>query len=442
MKVILVNPPGGLSDETAGMSPPLGLAYIASLLETQGVEVKIVDMKILGLKPIEIAKYLKGESEVLVGISTTMTACFPEAIEISKVVKQVDKNIPVILGGNHATFTHREILQHYNSVDIVVLFEGEQTMLDLMKAVEGKSDLKYVKGIAYRDRAENIIVTSPRGRIEKLDELPIPARHLLPIESYNKRAATIVTSRGCPYSCIFCSTSAFHGHRLRFHSPKRIANEIEYLVSEYKSDRIIFADDILTYNRKHIVKTCEEIVRRNLKITWGCNTRADYIDRSLLNTVYRAGCTRIFFGIESGSQAILDRCKKHLDLRKARKAIELTKSTGIKATTSFILGLPGEDWSTIEATLNFILEADTSQINVNILVPYPGTRICEDPNQYGIRILSKDWHYYTHTIPIIETEHLSQKDLIRGKLKIMREFYRYKTGKDIEELKPLEVIVE
>jgi len=428
MKVTLINPSSSLVPSgPVSTGPPVGLATIAAVLENQGIKVDITDMALFGRKIGDNEKLsLPGTDAV--GISASMTSFFHQVVAISKALKQTDKDMPVILGGNHATFMHKEILRNYNFVDIIVLFEGEYVMLELTEALSGKKKLADVKGIAYRNKDGKVVVTDPAEKVKDLDILPMPARHLLPMEHYIEKKCwpgSIVTSRGCPYKCIFCSTSAFFGHKVRFHSIGRVLQEIRSLVEKHHIKQIHFNDDIFTFSRSRGIKLYE-MIEKNFDIEWGCQTRVDHVDADLLSKMRKSGCGGLFFGMESASQVILDKCEKHQTVEQGRRAIKLTKELGINVEVSFILGLPGENHETIKNDLDFILETIPDRLILNLLVPYPGTILYENPQKFGIRILDEDWQYYTHAIPVTETRDLSWKDLLKARFLIEREYCKAK----------------
>jgi radical SAM superfamily enzyme YgiQ (UPF0313 family) len=432
MKVTLISPSHCFNSSCSVyaesvIAPPLGLASIAAVLEKQGIEVDIVDMALSDRK-IRDGENLSLPGTDIVGVSASLTQRFPQAVAISRALKQNDKDIPIVFGGNYATFMYKKILRDFDSVDIIVLFEGEYSMLELTKAFSGKKDLADVKGIAYRNEDEAIIATHPAEKVTDLDTLPMPARHLLPMEHYKEKghgAGSIMSSRGCPYKCIFCSTSAFWGHKVRSNSLERVLQEIEHVVEKYHIKDICFDDDIFTYSRPRILKLCE-MIEKKFDIQWGCSSRVDHIDADLLSKMRKAGCSTIFFGVESASQVILNKSKKHQTIEMSRRAIKMAKEAGMNVDASFILGLPGENKETIKQDLDFILETMPDRIIMNLLIPHPGTGIYEHSHEFGIRILDDDWQYYTGTIPVVETEDLSWKDLLKARVSILEKYYKAK----------------
>jgi len=270
LKVTLINPAAEYVSDRYPCSPPLGLATIAAVLKTKDIDVEIIDLAASG-QTICPKDMLPLPGTDVVGISITMTQRFPQAIAISRVIKKADKDMPVVFGGNHPTFMCKQILQTCSSVDFIVLYEGDYTFPKLLDVLEHGKSLADVNGIAYRDKDEKIVVAPQAERVKDIDALPMPARHLLPMKSYEKWSAAggIVTGRGCPYRCTFCSTSAFFGHEVRLNSAERIVKEIEYLMEKYHIRDIRFADDLFTVSPARVNALCNMIIERNLDINWG-----------------------------------------------------------------------------------------------------------------------------------------------------------------------------
>lgn len=438
MKVLLVNPPGGYRCSES-IEEPLGLAYIAAVLEENDIDVNILDMKVTNMNLNDYRKMLVKTEPEIVGI-TSMTINAPDAIEIAKATKQENKDITTVIGGVHATFMYDDILMKYPEVDIVVRFEGEYTMLDLIKCLESDGDLKSIQGIAYSDVKGKLVVTPTRPKIENLDELPMPARHLLPMELYKtyvdkaNRGFTLITSRGCPFHCIFCSTSIFHGPKVRMHSVKRVVDEMEYLVQNYNTRHVSFADDLFTLNRRRVMEICNEILERGLDVRWGCLSRVDTVDLELLTMMKKAGCDSIFFGVESVSQKVLDKIRKGFTVEQAKKALKFAKQAGMRVVASFIVGLPGETLESALQILPFLTETRPDLVGIHALSPFPGTEIYEHPERYGIKILHREWNKYDLISPTTETEYLSAKDLVYLQLKLLKD-YVMSLGMQLEEVK-------
>jgi len=321
---------------TGMKAPPLGLAYIAAVLEKFGH---------LEIDSCEWINEVKSWKPDVVGISI-LTPTAPKGYMAAKLVKEeLGEDTIVIAGGPHTTYMYTEALN--NNVDVVVRGEGEYTTLELVNALEkhglDKEVLTKIKGIAFKDDNGKVIVTSSRPFIEDLDELPWPARHLLPMDKYTVfgkpiKVAHVMASRGCPYGCMFCITSYYWGRRLRFRSPKNVADEIEFLVEKYGVKQIAFADDELTINRKFVYDLVGELNKRKLDIVFACGSRVDHVDKKLLEYLYNNGCVALYFGVESASQKTLNYIGKRIRIEQVKKVFKWIKELKGFAVATFILG--------------------------------------------------------------------------------------------------------
>ena len=408
MKIALINPEASVNrfDFKRFLGEPLGLLYVASMLEHHGHEVKVFDLQMttnLNL-PEEIDYY----GLDIVGI-TSMTANFYKAEKVAKLIRQ-NSSAFVVLGGVHATFTHNE-LSHHPEFDAYVIGEGEFTMLELVNTLESKDELSKVKGLVYRANG-NIFYNKPRPRIDNLDAIPLPARHLVDIPAYikHKESLSLITTRGCPYSCIFCSNRRLHGTKYRQRNIENVMKEIKVMCERYDPPRLNFVDSNFTFNPQHVKKFCHQYVEHGFNPTWSCCARVDNVDKALLELMRDSGCGNIFFGIESGSQRILDMIRKDFKLEQAEKVVKLAKDVGIKVTTSFIIGLPGEK-ETIKETIEFAKKLDADTCLFFLITPYPGTYLTENLEKFGYKIADRDLSHYTGDYPILETKELRIHDL-------------------------------
>jgi anaerobic magnesium-protoporphyrin IX monomethyl ester cyclase len=381
MKVLLINP-NISSDSPWAMKepiPPMGLMYIAAVLEESGNKVKIIDALLEKLDQIDLSRRIINFNPDIVGI-TTDSANFLESLKVAKLAKN-SLNAVVVMGGPHVTVMPDEVIQ-YPEVDIAVIGEGEYTMLDIVQRLDKGKSLKGCKGTWIKENGK-VIQNSLRERID-LDELPFPARHLIPMEKYTrtythgglaKPVDHMNTSRGCPYDCSFCSSRIIWGQKYKARSPKSIVDEIEYLTKEYGTRGIYFREDNFTLDRKRIIDICREIQRRGIKISWECSSRADLVDESLLKEMYRAGCRAIWYGIESGSTRTLDILNKQITIEQSREAVKLTRETGIKVGGSFIIGVPGETIEDIKLTLDLIKELHCEPTAYHYFYAIPVSRL-------------------------------------------------------------------
>ncbi|MFC2051608.1 B12-binding domain-containing radical SAM protein [Chloroflexota bacterium] len=360
--------------------PPLGLAWLAVALEQNSISVEILDA-LVERKDLEtVSNDVKKTCPDIVGI-TCVTATRSDAFKMADKIRGTYSSTTIVMGGPHVTFTAEDTLQNIQSVDIIVRGEGEVTFVELVKALESGKDLTQVKGISFRS-GENIIHNPSRPFIEDLDSLPFPARHLLPMEKYdftipfsNVKATNVMSGRGCPIGCIYCSTSAMWGKKIRVRSPSHVVDEIEQIVKEYGIKGIYFFDDTFTFHKRRTTEICDEIIQRGLDLTWFCESRVDDVDEELLTKMKKAGCKIITFGIESGSQRVLDIIKKKTTIAQSINAINLCKKVGIKSKSFFIYGVPGELLQDMEATIRLVYG-----LNSDVKIPgmceiRPGTEL-------------------------------------------------------------------
>jgi len=409
MRVLLINPYYPISETP---SPPLGLAYLAAALSEAGIAVEVLDLVVFPYSRTLLQKVLDRFQPQLVGL-TAVTMTVDNAMGVIRDVKGLNPAVLTVMGGPHVTFCTRDTLQLNPELDFIALGEGERTIVDLCRAADQDRDWSSVKGIVYR-RGSEICYTAPREPIADLDELPQPARSLLPLGRYRALGMPIslTTSRGCPFKCIFCVGRKMVGSRVRYRNPVKVVDEMQYL-STLKFHQINIADDLFTANKKHCLAVCDEIVRRGLQLRWTSFARVDTVSEEILTHMKAAGCSAISFGIESGNPQILKTIKKGITREQVVAAVDMCRRTGVTAFASFILGLPGETPQTIRETLDFgeQLKALGLSFGFHLLAPFPGTEIREDSERYGIRILTDDWSQYHANRAIVETPAVDRKML-------------------------------
>jgi magnesium-protoporphyrin IX monomethyl ester (oxidative) cyclase len=404
MKILLIVPPTTTygADPTVPVAyPPLGLAYIAGFLEKAGHEVKILDAITSGIDIIakeknrtryglsdnKIFEEIESYQPDVVGITCMFTAYANDAHNTAKIVKKCCDKIPVIFGGAHASINPELVLKDKN-VDMVVVGEGEITFLEIIEKLERKKDLNSVQGMVLRNNGE-IVKNQARPYITDLDILPFPARHLLSMEKYiaatdNKFAmrkpnTVMITSRGCPGHCIFCSIHSVWGHKWRARSAKNVVDEIEFLIEEYGMEEFYFMDDSMGASKKRLEQICDEIINRKLDIKWTApNGIAHWtLDEKILYKMKKCGCYRLTFGIESGNIETRKFIRKTYDLGQAKKVIKYANRIGMWTNCTFIIGFPYEKENSIEDTINFAIESDTDFATFYLLCPHPGTELYE-----------------------------------------------------------------
>jgi radical SAM superfamily enzyme YgiQ (UPF0313 family) len=370
---------------------PMGLYNLAGVLNSGGVSTALQDFNVELPTRSSFHRYLKDLKPKIVGV-TGYTFNFSVAREILREVKRVAPNVTTVMGGVHASALPGRILENTHSLDFIVVGEGELTFLELCRRVLDGVDKRHIKGLAHRS-GDKVAVNPPRELINDLDELPVPDRGLLPFDKYP--VAAVQTSRGCPYNCIFCNINRFYGRRIRLREPRRVAEECQTLTEKYDRDKIFFFGDSFTFRSDWTEDFCDEVVRRGLKFTWGCETRVDNVTLPLLRKMRRAGCTEIQFGIEYGDEEILKRLGKDITLGTVGDAVRWAKKAGLFVGAFFNFNVPGEDQDTMERTFDLIQKTPVDAIEVNLLTPYPGTALWEDPGRFGMRIIDNDFDYYT-----------------------------------------------
>jgi radical SAM superfamily enzyme YgiQ (UPF0313 family) len=379
-------------NKVQGIYPPLGIGYIASILEKLGHKVKILDSIALNLTTRETKREIEKFGPDIVGV-TTMTSTLKGSLEITKIIKEISEDIYTVIGGPHLSVFPQETLSN-SSIDFGVLGEGEVVMPKLISALEGKIKVNEVQGLVYKGNSR-VKLNPQRNYVKNLDSLPFPARHLLSNEKYfsilsDYPFTTMITSRGCPFKCGYCFKKKFDDI-LRYRSAGNIVDEIELCLEKWKFNEIWFYDDTFTLNRKHVGEICNEIIDRGLDFKWEAPTRVDCLDKRLLKLMKKAGCYRLRFGVESGNQNILNLMKKNIRLSQVRRAIKLTKEVGIESFCFFIIGYPRENAQTIEETINFALTLDPDWAMFSNVVPYPNTHLFKLAYMEG---LLKDKDYW------------------------------------------------
>ena len=359
MKVCLINPQDPL-DEDGLWDEPLGLLYLGAVLHENGVDVDVVDMNFH--KGLGELRHHEADVYGLYCSSGILTS----ALKTNDFLKTTFPDSLRIVGGPHATCLPNQMLKHF---DKVVVGEGERAILEAL------------------DTNKKIIMCPP---IENLDTLPFPMRELVPIKKYHRRvdgriSTGMITARGCPYGCSFCSK--VWGHTVRFRSAENIIAEATEIKNRYDIHALSIRDDTFTLNKKRLHKILDGF--EQLDLAWCCLTRVDQVDEKTLLRMKEVGCTRIVYGIESGSQKILDLLRKGTTVEQNARAIELTKKVGIPVKTSIIIGSPGETQETVDASIRFIEEHRPDEQIVCTFTPYPGSAVWDNPDLFNVKILHR-----------------------------------------------------
>ena len=388
MKIILVNPPfeqnypiirNRRKKAILEIVQPLGLAYIAAVLEKNNYQVKIFDCAI-GISQLDLIESLKKEQPDIVGITATSLS-FLSAKNIAARIRACLPRSYIIIGGPHITASPGDLIS-CKYFDAAVIGEGEATFLELVKRIEnsGLECLGDMEGIAYL-RGDDVVLNRKRDFIGNLNELPFPARHLLrPLyeyfpfsASYRKLpVATIISSRGCPLGCTFCDQAIF-GTVYRSRNADNILDEVELLIGKFGAREIRFYDDVFTWNRNSIFELCEKMKKRNIKVSWTCFATVNTITKELLQKMKDAGCWQVSFGLESGDPTVLKALKKNITLEENKRALRLAAEAGLGVRAHFVVGSPWETKESLEKTLDFAKKSRIDYAHFIKFMPYPGS---------------------------------------------------------------------
>ncbi len=423
MQVTFVNPPYPAGSHRHPPFIPLGIGYLAAVLEKNGYDVNVIDCQALKLTLSEVENELRKRQPDVVGLTST-TLTYKSALKIIKVAKKALPNCLTVLGGSHVTFWDDNALQECPQLDVVVRKEGENTLLELVQRLEEGKSFHDVVGTTCRKDGK-IVKNPDRPYIENLDELPYPAVHLFPLEQFNKYGNIIfpvMTSRGCVFWCDFCTAVRMFGKKYRMRSPKKVVDELEYLYKKYGEKQYTFYDDAFTVNQARTEEICNEILRRGLKIKWDCETRVDMVSKNLLLKMREAGCIAIWFGVEAGSQKIRDAMGKGISTQQTLNAFKWAQEAGLIAVASIILGFPGETKETAWESVKLLERINPDEIGIYIATPYPGTPMYDYVTKMGwLKI--RDFDRYDTATPTFESPTMSMKELREIHDKAHQSFY-------------------
>ncbi|MEM5816023.1 MAG: radical SAM protein [Candidatus Aenigmatarchaeota archaeon] len=439
MKVLLINPPRYLNKipviredrceitERYAIIPPYSLLWIGGILKNEGFEVELIDANRFKIDYTRLKEILKERDFDVVLFRFTPTT-FEWDMKVASIVKELRRNSLTI--GLCLTLKDfpKEVLERAKDLDIYIPQEWESVVPELLKAMKTGKDLSEVRGLAFKSDG-SIIITEKVPPIKNYDSLPLPAYDLLPsLKGYRanfpvprgKNFMIIYTSKGCPFQCSYCTVARTP---FKIKSPKRVIEELKLLYEKYDVRVVSFFDETFTINRDRVIKICEYIKEELPELRWYCNTRVELVDLELLQIMYEGGCRGIAFGVESGSQRILDNVKKGNTVMDAENAIIWAKSVGIKVFTSFIFGLPGENWDSIKETIEFVKRTLPHGAQFNVAVPYPGTEFYKYIAKNKLFAKEYSWEELMQHKAIIKTENLSPEDLLMARKKAYRTLY-------------------
>ncbi|MDD5556389.1 MAG: radical SAM protein [bacterium] len=408
---------------------PLGLAYVASVLERERIPFDLLDANALGMEMPEIVARVRERRPAAVG-ATVMTSMLAAGRRLADAVKALPSPPIVVFGGPHATIAPGETIER-GGADICVRGEGEETVLDLMaRLTEGPAGWRGVAGISFRDGGE-VVHTADRPLIRDLDSIPFPARRLLPMERYQtihtgrKRFATIMTSRGCPGKCMFCYRP--FGRDLRYRSLDNVMAEVRELVERFRVEEISILDDAFTLDRERVIAFCERVLASGLQFEWrlGNGTRVDLIDEDLLRLMKRAGCYEVAFGIESGDDEVLRKIGKEITVAQVERAFAAAKRVGMETIGFFMIGHPFDTVGTMRKTIDFAVRLDPTYAQFTMSTPLPGTALWTWVKKHGRSLIGDDVTKldFLGTKPHYETDAFTREDAERMYRLAYRRFY-------------------
>ncbi len=417
MRILLIFPPQNLKERyshnvgnVGGFLPPLGLLYMAAVLEKAGHEVDIMDCPVNDYRINHIADKVQEWQPDVVGIAA-ITSLADITKEVCKTIRKKAPKTTIMVGGPHATIMPKDIAESMD-VDIVLVEEADNMIL---KIIDNLNKFKKEK-----------IVDC--GKVEDLNTLPMPARHLLDMKKYTALpnaykvtpyVAHMVTSRGCPYTCTFCFDAM---GKFRQISVDKTINEIKHLKKEYDIKEIAFWDDVFTLNKKWVHEFCDALEKENLKLVWSCYTRLNLVDKELLKHMKKAGCWNIFYGIESGDDELLKNIRKMMTVEQMKKAVRWTQEANIEIRGSFMIGLPGETPEKARKTIELAIELEPDYAQFSITTPYPGTQLWNNYEQYGT--LDKNFKDYHGWSPVfVPHGYKDKKELMDIHKEAFRRFY-------------------
>lgn len=434
-KVLFLNPPLSMEERYGelamggAMEPPHGLTYLAAAAREAGFEASILDAEALGLPGKEVVeRVLAAGPDVLA--CTAVTLSITSAAKIAAAVKEARPDIRAVIGGIHLTSMPEETMEAFPSFDYGVIGEGEVTLREMLPCLRARGALGGVPGVIYREGGE-LARTPPRGYIKDLDSLPMPAWDLLPPmkdfyylppQSVRKPPSTsIITSRGCTGKCTFCDTSVF-GHVCRAHSAEYVLEMLKTLRRRYGIGEVLFEDDNFMIFKKRLTALCALLHKENLGLSWSCLARADMMKSGdLMREMRLAGCWQVLFGIESGSQEILDLERKGITLEQIEKAVRLARKSGLRTKGFIMVGHPTETPETIRQTIDFIRSLPLDDVSVTYFTAFPGSEIWKDAPRYGS--VAADFSRMSVFHPSFIPNGFTEESLTASSRLILRKFY-------------------
>jgi len=429
-RITLVNSPYYLRGDSTfkhveGYTIPFGILSIAAVIRRDLPEtsVTVIDGRAENLSPDALLDKILSTKPELVGISS-FTYNINDAYLLTQWIKRSNPEIKIVLGGVHVTQLPEEAIKNPD-VDFVIRGEGEYSLRDLIAG----HNLDDIKGLVYKDKNNQVKMHPELGIVEMLDDLPMIAYDLVDMNKYYPTAgqchrypaSAMITSRGCPGRCIYCSSSV-SGKRVRYRSARNIVNEIEFLVNNYGIREIVFMDDVFTSNRERLLEFCQMIRDKKIDIVWDCSSRVNHVDEEILRVMKKSGCSQLSFGVETGDENVLKSIKKGQTLDLVRKKVALSKKAGIETRCSFVLGFPKDTVESMQRTIDFAIELDPHLVSFYVATPFPGTEMYEWAVKND-RLLTKNWSLYDQQHHVLSIPGATTKEIDKMYKRAYRSFY-------------------
>ena len=395
-------------------SPPLDLAYMASVLMKEGYQVAAVDLNISGFNPVRVKRIIKSEKPKILGISAE-TEPYLNALRIARIAKEVNSDIYIVILGPHASARYEDAVKEPD-IDFVIRGIGHFTMLELANyLIRNEGEPAAIRGIVYEEDG-GLVITPERSPSENVDKIPYPARELFPLELYPYPGTVRTAWGGCPAGCTFCDTRIYRGTGHVPRDPEEVVKEIDYILKSFPLvDVIKFVDDSFAVNRDNLFRLTHLLKNLNAprQWDWTCTTRVNLVDREMLEAVYESGCSSVLIGAESGSQRILDSIGKEITPDQVRNVVKMARDIGLRINVTFMYPFPEDTRETIGQTKEFMIELKNMGANLIMAhtTPYPGTPLYENTDELGIKILADSWEDFDARHLLITTKYLGKEEL-------------------------------